>query len=200
MIAIGNAVALPDVIQVLFTDMGPDSLAWSMAAVIALAVCLAGVLAAFPAARRSVHDDVHSIGILLFSAFAWIIMIWGGFEGVTTPVVPIAPDAAAFVIAAVAAFCFAETFTSKDRTGSRFKTAATNSVFYAGVAGWMLVLVFAFFGSFLAEVMVADFEDRGSAAQARVPTEAEMKNLQDCRVSDSHLVLCLLPFEAEEAR
>lgn len=197
MIAIENAVALPDVIQVLLTDMGPNSLAYSTAAAVAIGICFAGVLTVFSAARRSVHDDVHSIGILIFSTVGWITMTWGGFEGVTTPVVTISPYAAGYVIAATAAFCFAEAFTSADRIGFRFQAAAKNSVFYAGVAGWMLVLVFALFGSFLAEVIVADLEE--PTAQVRVPTEAEMKNLRDCRVNDSHIVLCFLPFEDKEA-
>jgi hypothetical protein len=196
-IAIENAVALPYVIQAFLTDLGPNSLAYSMVAAVIVAICFAGVLSVFPAARRSVHDDVHSIGMLVFSTVGWITMIWGGYEGVTTPVVPVSPYAAGFVIAATAAFCFAEAFTSADKIGFRFQAAAKNSVFYAGVAGWMLVLVFALFGSFLAEVIVSDFEDKG-LAQVRVPTESEMRHLRDCRVSDSHLVLCLLPFEDGE--
>ena len=196
-VALENAVALPYVIQAFLTDMGPNSLGYSMAAAFALAICLAGVLTVSPTARQSVNGDVQSIGILFFSATAWMMMIWGDVEGVTTPTIPVSFAAAAFVIAATAACCFAETFTSADNVGSRLRTAARNSVFFAGVAGWMLTLVFAIFGSFVTDVMVADIEENGLSL-VRSPTLSEMQNLSDCKVSDSRLVLCLLP-PGEEA-
>lgn len=191
-IALANAVALQYIIQDLLTDTGPNSLMYSIGIMIAASFCFAGVLVVFPTARRSVHGDVYDLGLLFFATIAWINMIWGGFEGVTTPLVPLSLDAALYVISATVLCCFAETFTSAKNRGSRFQTAARNSIFYAGIAGWMLTGIFALFGAFLTDFVVTDLVDETSAS-VRSLTAAEMKNLVDCHVGESTLVLCRLP-------
>ncbi|MCS4089970.1 hypothetical protein [Rhizobium sp. BK176] len=106
-LALANAVALQYVIQFLLTDMEPNSLIWSTAIVVVGCCAFAGAMVFFPSARRSVHGDVHSLGLTAFSAVAWINMVWGGFEGVTTPLAPIALNTALYVVAATILCCFA---------------------------------------------------------------------------------------------
>jgi hypothetical protein len=191
-IAITNAVSLQWIIEATLTDIGPNSGLYSTAIQIAACLFFTSILVVFPKARKSVHGELSSLGILTFAVMGWASIVWGDIEGITPPLLTLSYDTAAYVVVAVVAYSFVEVFTSSAKVESRLRNAAVYSVFYSGVAAWVLVLIFAFFGSFLEDVIPVAVEHEVHTT-VRALTPEEVKNLVECNGGDSGLVICRLP-------
>jgi hypothetical protein len=66
-IAITNAVSLQWIIEATLTDIGPNSGLYSTAIQIAACLFFTSILVVFPKARKSVHGELSSLGILTFA-------------------------------------------------------------------------------------------------------------------------------------